>query len=94
MSAEQQEPKRSAVALRYDENSGGAPGVVAKGKGSIAERILALAKEHDIPIHEDADLLEMLAVSEVGHDIPLDMYEVVAELLHYLYQLNGSLSSR
>lgn len=91
MSAKKDAP-RHAVALRYDPAARPAPEVVAKGKGGTAERILALAREHGIPVREDADLLQLLAACEVGEEIPLDLYTVVAELLAYLYRVNGELA--
>jgi len=83
---------RHAVALRYDPAARPAPDVVAKGKGETAERILALAREHGIPVREDQDLLALLAACEVGEEIPLELYTVVAELLAYLYRVNGELA--
>ena len=77
-----------AVALRYDTEVHAAPEVVAKGAGEMAERILAAAAKHDIPVREDDELLQLLALCEVGDEIPIELYEVVAELLAYLHQLN------
>lgn len=77
-----------AVALRYDTEVHSAPEVVAKGVGEIAERILAAAAKHDIPVREDDELLQLLALCEVGDEIPIELYEVVAELLAYLHELN------
>lgn len=93
MSARQDPPAapRRVVALRYDPAVRAAPDVVAKGKGEAAERILALARDHGVPVREDADLLQLLAACEVGDEIPLELYTVVAELLAYLYKLNGEL---
>ncbi len=81
-----------AVALRYDSDSRSAPDVVAKGKGEVAEKILKLAKEHGVPVREDKDLLQLLAVCDVGDEIPVELYTAVAELLAYLYGLNGELA--
>ena len=77
-----------AVALRYDDESDSAPRVVAAGEGAVAEAILALARENDIPVREDADLLSLLAGCELGDEIPAELYEAVAELLTFLYRLN------
>lgn len=79
-----------AVALKYDKSKNPAPHVVAKGKGALAERILMLAKESDIPIHADADLVEVLEKLEIEQEIPLDLYTVVAEIFAYLYNANDS----
>ncbi len=80
-----------AVALRYSPERQAAPDVVGKGSGEVAKRILELAHEHDIPVREDADLLALLSGLEVGEEIPIELYEVVAELLTYLYELNGAI---
>ncbi len=87
------EPRRSigkkAVAIRYDTESDDAPRVVAKGDRLLAERILELAKEHDIHIHEDPDLVAVLGKLDVDTEIPEDLYRAVAELLAYVYRLRG-----
>jgi flagellar biosynthesis protein len=80
------------VALRYSPDSSAAPEVTARGSGEVAKKILALAREHDIPIREDEDLLELLAGVSLGDEIPVELYQVVAELLTYLYRLNDSMS--
>ncbi len=79
---------KSAISLRYNSNRDLAPKVTAKGKGPVAENIIALAKEHNIPIKEDPDLVEVLSQVEVNQDIPPTVYHVVAELLAFVYQLN------
>jgi len=86
-------PKRGAVALRYDKAASAAPEVVAKGKGEIAEAILSSARQNGVPVREDADLLELLSACDLGDEIPAELYAVIAELLTYLYRLNGELGS-
>lgn len=89
-----EEPKknrRGAVALRYQSNSDAAPRVTAKGQGEIAEKILALAREHHIPVVENADLLMVLSKVELMDEIPEALYGVVAEILAYVYSLNEQL---
>lgn len=81
---------KRAVALRYAREETGAPRVVARGRGRIAERILALAREHDVPVQEDPDLVQLLAACDPGEEVPVEVYGVVAELLTYLYRLNRS----
>jgi len=83
------EPVRRAVALRYDRGAGGAPEVVAKGRGAVAQKILDVAREHDVPIHEDHDLVELLAACEIGADVPVELYVAVAELLTFLWGMRG-----
>lgn len=80
-----------AVALRYQPNALAAPKVTAKGKGDIAAKILELADRHGIPVRRDGDLLQLLALCDVGEEIPEEMYAAVAEVLAYLYRLNGEL---
>jgi flagellar biosynthesis protein len=88
MPTPERSPRHSASALRYSEGSG-APEVVATGRGLIAERIVAAAKEAGIPIREDAVLAEALAVLEVGSQIPEELYKAVAEALVWAYRLSN-----
>ncbi len=87
-------PPPKAVALRYDPGQDEAPLVVAKGRGDTARRILELAREHGVPVREDADLLQMLALCDVEEEIPPELYAAVAELLAYLFRLNQELAGR
>ncbi|VAW33681.1 Uncharacterized homolog of the cytoplasmic domain of flagellar protein FhlB [hydrothermal vent metagenome] len=80
--------KNKAVALRYDQESNRAPVVIGKGEGLIAERIIALAREHDIPIHADADLVEILSRLKVNEEVPPETYILVAEILAFIYRAN------
>ncbi|MBI4792961.1 MAG: EscU/YscU/HrcU family type III secretion system export apparatus switch protein [Deltaproteobacteria bacterium] len=79
---------KKAVALRYDQDKDAAPTVVGKGSGRLAEKLLELAREHDIPIHEDADLVEVLAKLELNEQIPESTYFIVAEILAFVYRTN------
>jgi flagellar biosynthesis protein len=86
--------RNEAIALRYERSVPGAsaaPRIVAKGGGWLAERIVALASEHGVPIREDRDLVALLSAVELGDEIPPQMYAVVAELLAWLYRCNGEL---
>ncbi|MGB2131292.1 MAG: EscU/YscU/HrcU family type III secretion system export apparatus switch protein [Marinobacterium sp.] len=78
---------KSAVALRYDTEAGSAPRVVAKGRGLIAEQILALAEEHDIHIHQSPELIEVLIRLELGEEIPEALYRAIAEVIAFAYGL-------
>ncbi len=80
--------KKQAVALRYDQEIEAAPTIVGKGGGVIAERIMELAKEHGIPIHEDGDLVEILSRLDLQEEIPPSTYLVVAEILAFVYRTN------
>ena len=90
--AEEANAKR-AVALRYNVENDAAPHLTARGSGTAADRMIALARKEGIPVREDAGLLTLLAASEIGEEIPVELFEVVASLLTYLYQLNGELCS-
>jgi flagellar biosynthetic protein FlhB len=81
-------PTHYAVALQYDRNSHAAPIVVAKGTDFIAQRIREIAKEHNIPILERKALARALYSStEVGSEIPRDLFKAVAEVLAFVYRL-------
>lgn len=74
--------------MRYDPGEDPAPRLVAKGQGHVAERILEIAREHGIHIHEDPDLVEVLAALDLGQLIPEELYEALAEILAFIYRLN------
>jgi len=80
-------PTHLAVALRYDEAHMQAPRVTAKGQDSMALRILDIAKQNKVPIVHNIGLAHSLFDLEIGLDIPEDMYEAVAEVLNFVYQL-------
>ena len=80
--------RQTAVALKYVQQEEGAPRVLAKGRGSLAERIVQLAREHGIAVHEDADLVEILIRLDLGQLIPPELYQAVAEVLAYIYRMN------
>ncbi|MTI11244.1 EscU/YscU/HrcU family type III secretion system export apparatus switch protein [Curvivirga aplysinae] len=85
-----EEEASSAVALGYDPlDKEGAPTILASAQGELAEQIIALAKETDIPIHKDPDLLALLTASDVGDEIPLEAFIAVAEILRFIYEQNG-----
>jgi flagellar biosynthesis protein len=78
----------AAAALTYDPLGSEPPEVTAAGTGLVAERIVALAREHDIPLYEDAGLVEALGRLEVGSLIPRELYTVVAEVLAFVYAVD------
>ena len=79
---------KKAVALKYRPETDRAPKVIAKGKGQMAEKILEIAREHRIYIHNDPDLVGILSELDLNEEIPPDLYLVVAELLAFIYFLN------
>jgi flagellar biosynthesis protein len=79
---------KEAVALKYNPEECGSPVVAAKGKGETAQRIVSTAREHNIPIQEDASLVHLLSRLEIEESIPEELYEVVAELFAFIYQMD------
>ena len=82
------DPMKSAVALAYAQ-SDAAPRVVAKGKGMIAEQIIARAREHGVYVHESPELVSLLMQIDLDQRIPAQLYVVVAELLAWIYRLES-----
>lgn len=78
-----------AVALHYDQAGDRAPRVVAGGQGDIARQIIEAAKAAGVDIVEDADLLEVLGRVPLGREIPAELFDAVAELLVFIYRING-----
>jgi len=83
---------KKAAALRYAQNKERSPRVVAKGRGKIAEKIVALAEQHQVPLVEDRHLIQMLEALDVDTEIPPELYQAVAEVLVFVYRLNQSRS--
>ncbi|MEA3465263.1 MAG: EscU/YscU/HrcU family type III secretion system export apparatus switch protein [Thermodesulfobacteriota bacterium] len=79
---------KKAVAIKYDKDQGDAPLVVASGKGQIAEQIIKAAQKAGLEITQDADLTELLAKVPVGSEIPVELYQAVAEVLAFVYRVN------
>lgn len=76
-----------AVSLEYE--GSGAPKVTAKGKGHIAQEIIETAKKLNIPIQQDTDLVQLLSQVEIEQEIPEALYEAVAQVLIFAYQVSG-----
>mgnify|MGYP000303465149 CR=1 FL=1 len=76
---------KTAVALEYDGER--APRLSAKGNGLTGDRIVQLAYENDIPVHEDTALVQALSSIELGDEIPENLYLAVAEILAFIYFL-------
>ena len=83
MAEEDKKKIKQAVALEYDPGDV-APRIVATGRGKIAERIIEQAKENDVPVHEDEKLANTLSKLDIGEYIPPELYEVVAEILVFV----------
>ena len=79
--------RKKVAALRYKPKEDKAPKVIAKGSGAIAEKILAIAKEHNIPLKDDPQLVEVLSALDLYQEIPPDLYKAVAEVLAFVYKV-------
>ncbi|WP_024954489.1 EscU/YscU/HrcU family type III secretion system export apparatus switch protein [Sulfurospirillum arcachonense] len=80
---------KKAVALRFDKEKEKAPRVVAKGKSLVAERIIKIAKENELPIKKDEDLVELLTKIELDKEIPSNLYKAVAEVFSFIYNVTN-----
>lgn len=79
-----------AIALRYQPDEGeAAPAVVAKGDGFMAQEILRVARAHDVPLRQDPALAGALATLDVGRQVPAELFRAVAEVLAFVYKMNG-----
>ena len=82
---------RKAVALKYDQEKDHAPKVIAKGRGEIAEKIIEIAGAHNLPLYEDKNLVQILEALDLETEIPPELYRAVAEVLAFIYRLNGKI---
>ena len=80
-----------AVALKYNSKKDTAPRVIAKGRGSMAEKIIEVANAHNVPLYEDKNLVQILEALDLETEIPPELYRAVAEVLAFIYRLNGKL---
>ncbi len=80
--------RAAAVAIKHDGHADAPARIVAKGRGGVAEQILALAFANDVKVREDADLVEVLDAVDVDCEVPLHALAAVAEILTYLYRAN------
>jgi len=85
--------RERAVALRYESEKDDAPRIIAKGAGEIARKIIEIAREHGVTIYEEGELAEVLSRLDLNQVIPPEMYYAVAEVLAFVYRLNGRASS-
>lgn len=74
-----------AIALKYDGNN--PPKVSAKGEEDLAQAIIQLALEHQVPIYENASLVQWLAKLDIGEEIPEQLYQIIAAILAFVYHL-------
>lgn len=78
--------KRTAVALKYDDANNAAPVIVASGIGYLAEKIVEVATENNVPVFEDSSLSTILSQLDLGAEVPEELYRVVVDI--YVYFLN------
>lgn len=83
-----------AAALAYDAEEDAAPRLVARGEGATAEAILELARTHGVPVRSDPALASLLAVLEIGDEVPPELYEAVARLVACLVELDAGHGGR
>ena len=88
MAKQASDPTREAIALAYRQTDA-APRVVARGKGLIAEEIIARAREHGVYVHESPELVALLTQVDIDEHIPPQLYMAVAELLAWLYRIEN-----
>ena len=84
-----QDQPRQAVALSYATERDNAPRLVAKGRGYLADKILELARLHNIPVRHDKKLLQILSRLDLEEEIPPEVYRAVAEILAFIYRLSS-----
>ncbi|MEQ8594167.1 MAG: EscU/YscU/HrcU family type III secretion system export apparatus switch protein [Parvibaculum sp.] len=84
MSADEPKDRALAVALHYEEGSQEAPRVVAKGRGLVAEKIVALAQENGVVIEANPVLAEALSGVELDESIPIELYDAMAVVIGYV----------
>jgi flagellar biosynthesis protein len=82
------ERPKMAAAIRYDSAKDDAPRLTAKGKGHVAEKIIELARKHNIPIRNDQALVHILSKLDLDQQIPPELYRAVAEILAFVYKAN------
>ncbi|MCU1752550.1 EscU/YscU/HrcU family type III secretion system export apparatus switch protein [Pseudomonas sp. 6D_7.1_Bac1] len=80
-------PPRQAIALKYDGQH--APTLTAKGDDELAEAILKIARDYEVPIYENAELVKLLARMELGDSIPEELYRTIAEIIAFAWKLKG-----
>ncbi|MDQ6996337.1 MAG: EscU/YscU/HrcU family type III secretion system export apparatus switch protein [Mariprofundus sp.] len=80
--------KRQAIALNWDLYIDDTPTLTAKGSGFLADEIIRLAKENNIPIRQDRDLVQIFSMLDIGASIPPEVHTAIAEILAFIYWSN------
>lgn len=79
---------KEAAALQYTPGEDAAPKIIALGKGEIAEKMLETARDNNVPVYKDAELAQTLNKLKIGDEIPSELYEVVAQILLFVGDLD------
>ncbi|MEQ5814654.1 EscU/YscU/HrcU family type III secretion system export apparatus switch protein [Marinobacter sp. NFXS11] len=87
MTSETEHHSRAAVALKYDGEK--APTISATGTHELAEEIIRIAREHNVPLYENAELASILARLSLNEEIPESLYRVIAEILAFAFHIRG-----
>jgi len=80
--------EHKAIALKWDPYLDKAPSMAAKGSGFLADEIIRLAQENNIPIREDRDLVQIFSLLDIGASIPAEVHTAIAEILAFIYWSN------
>ena len=94
MDKDKRAPLQEAVAIRYDRDRENAPRVVAKGKGFVAEQLLMIARRHAVPVYQNQTVTHLLMAVELDREIPPELYQAVANVLAYVYRMDGRAAER
>jgi len=86
------EPVKLAVALKYEDEGAEAPVVIASGRGEIAEKILEMAHQEKVPVYKDQSLAQVLTSLEMGTEIPPELYQAVAQVIAFVWQIDKKYS--
>ena len=78
---------KKAVAMEYFKKKDSTPRIIAKGKGVLAEKIIAIAEESNVPLFKDKILCDMFMNVDLGKEVPEILYKAAAEVLSYVYWL-------
>jgi flagellar biosynthesis protein len=85
---EKKKKTKQVAALKYSSTDNRAPEIIGLGSGEIAEKIIEKAKENDIPIYQNDELVNTLNQFKIGDEIPPELYEVVAEILVFVSNID------
>ena len=86
--------EKKAVALQYDQARDRAPRVTAKGRGYVAENILAAAQRNTVPVYQNKTLVNMLMALELDRESPPELYHSIAEVMAYIYRMDRARGER